>query len=84
MEGKADVNTQDAQGTDFSAKINNAKVNRLIKEVNWNEVINRSNNTNELFNNIHSTFCKIYDKSKEEERKHIKKENHIRGLIINC
>lgn len=84
----AEQNTQTAeQGSDFNKKINNDKVNRLIKETNWNTLIENSNNTEQLYNSIHSTFCEIYDESKEQHVVKSKKRKPYPWLnneLIKC
>lgn len=72
----ADFNAKvnNTQGTDLNTKINNSKVNSLINATNWNEIITKSYNTNELFVNICNVFDNIYEKCKEKT-KGIKKRN---------
>lgn len=58
-------NTNASQGSDFIMKINNTKVNNIIRATNWNDIIANSNNANDLFNKIYEIFINAYEKSKE-------------------
>lgn len=60
--------------TDY--KINNNRVNTQIRKVNWQELINKSKNTNELFNSIYNTFNQIYENSKCEKPKLKRRKPH--------
>lgn len=79
------TNDLNCQGTE-NIKINNKKVNTLINETDWNDVINKSDNTNELFNNIFKVFCNIYENSKEAIIKKKKRNDYpwLSNVLVNC
>lgn len=66
--------------SDIEYKINNNKVNNGIIKVNWQELINKSTNTNELFCNINNT-----SKNRHIYQQFFNNKNNIRGTwkIIN-
>lgn len=66
--------------------LNNKKVNQLINEINWKNIIDQSCNTNELFNNIFKAFCDVYEKA-EEYNTSIKRRNAypwLSAVLLRC
>lgn len=55
---------------------NNSKVNKSIRETNWNEVINQIPNTESLYNKIFKKFCEIYKTSNKETKPSKKRSNN--------
>lgn len=73
------------QGSD-NTKINTKKVNNCINETDWDGIINKSNNTNELFSNIYKVFCNIYERTKELNIKIQKRKDYpwLSNVILQC
>lgn len=73
------------QGTENN-KISNEKVNCLINETNWNDILNRSYNTTSLVNNIYRTFCEIYEKSNVKQTKKKKRKDYpwLSDVLLHC
>lgn len=63
-----DSDNRSSQGAEYNVKqtttLNTNKINRLIKTINWKEIVNQNTNTNDLFTTIHKTFEKYIKKLK--------------------
>lgn len=60
--------------------LNSFKVNKNIKEVNWNALIKQNTNTNYFFDKIYNTFKNIYEISKSPSKNN-KKQRKINPWI---
>lgn len=76
------ANTQGSE----NLKISNKKVNCFIKEIDWNAILNRSNSTTELFNNIFKAFCYIYENSQAEKLTIKKRKDYpwLCDVLLKC
>lgn len=66
---KTKNNTKNTAQCVETEQIDNKKVNQLLNEINWGEIINRSKNVDELFHNICNIFEETYTKSKQKQRR---------------
>lgn len=68
-------------------KINNKKVNFLIKNTDWKNLVERDNDSNQLFNDIYNVFCEIYEKCSEPKKIQTKNRNGLPWLtheLLQC
>ncbi|XP_059223079.1 uncharacterized protein LOC131996902 [Stomoxys calcitrans] len=75
-----------AQGN-TKVKLNNRKVNQLVKDTDWKMIIDQTNNANDLFNKIYTKFEEIYKKCEYTVKNQIKKRNPhpwLNNEILKC
>lgn len=77
---------QGAGNAEINEKINNASVNMLIRTTDWNEVINQSNNTDELFDRTCRIFHHIYEKSAAQTKRNRKRNPYpwLSEYLVKC